>query len=40
MGGNLLANVMGTLGDDSVIDAACVIEAPIKLDEVAKNLST
>ena len=39
MGGNLLANVMGAEGENSVVTAACIVEAPIKLNEVAENLA-
>ena len=38
LGGNLLANVLGKEGDSSVLDAAVIIEAPIKLYECAEYI--
>jgi len=40
MGGNILANALGELGEDSILDAACILVAPHKLYEVAPNLIT
>lgn len=39
MGAIILANIMGHLGDKSFIDAACVVQAPIKSWESAEQLN-
>lgn len=32
MGGNVLANLLGVEGKDSLIEAACIIQSPLKFD--------
>ena len=34
MGANILANLLGHLGQNCILDAACVVQAPIKKWEV------
>lgn len=40
MGANLLANLLGHEGDNSFIEAACVVQAPINMPETGKNMET
>jgi len=40
MGANILANMMGFAGKDCFLDAACVIQAPIKKWECSETIRT
>ena len=40
MGGNILANALGEEGEESILEAACILVAPHRLYEVAGNLLT
>ena len=40
MGGNMLANALGEEGENSILEAACIIVAPIKLWETISNIET
>jgi predicted alpha/beta-fold hydrolase len=38
MGANILANLIGNEGDDCMLEAACIVQAPIKMWECERQL--